>query len=112
MKLTSNSGLVMIPFIFGPLICFIIAYFATAVGLVSRIAVYVPWSMPPLINGFVASGGDFRNVILQLLLITLMVVIYIPFLKAYELSMDAEVVGAESKSTIEDDDFSDFADFQ
>lgn len=106
------NPLIMIPFVFGPLICFIIAYFATAAGLVSRIAVYVPWSMPPLINGFVASGGDFRNVILQLLLITLMVVIYIPFLKAYELSMDTEVVGAESEATVDDDDFSDFADFQ
>jgi PTS system cellobiose-specific IIC component len=113
------NPLIMIPFIFGPLICFVIAYFATAAGLVSRIAVYVPWSMPPLMNGFVASGGDFRNVILQLILITLMVMIYIPFLRAHELSMDAEVVGAKSKSksksataAIADDDFSDFSDFQ
>lgn len=108
------NPLIMIPFIFGPLICFIIAYFATAAGLVSRIAVYVPWSMPPLINGFVASGGDVRNVILQLVLMTLMVVIYIPFLKAYELSMEVEVAGADvtADTTVADDDFSDFSDFQ
>lgn len=110
------NPLIMIPFIFGPMICFIIAYFATAAGLVSRIAVYVPWSMPPLINGFVASGGDVRNVILQLLLIILMVTIYIPFLKSYELSMDDDATAVASTATGEvtadDDDFSDFSDFK
>lgn len=109
------NPVIMIPFVFGPLICLIIAYFATAAGLVSRIAVYVPWSMPPLINGFVASGGDFRNVILQLVLIAIMVVIYMPFLRSHELSMDAEVFSAEVGS-LDDaaaaDDFSDFSDFQ
>lgn len=78
----------LIPFVFGPMLLFVIAYFATAWGLVSPIVAYVPWSVPPLINGYMASGGDIRNVILQLLLITLQVVIYIPFLKLYERSLD------------------------
>ena len=78
----------LIPFVFGPLVLFGVAYFATAVGLVSPIVAYVPWSVPPLINGYMASGGDIRNVILQLFLIVLQIVIYIPFLKLYERSLD------------------------
>lgn len=78
----------LIPFVFGPLLLFTIAYFATYLGLVSPIVAYVPWSVPPLINGYLASGGDIRNVILQLILIVIQVLIYIPFLKLYERSMD------------------------
>ena len=78
----------LIPFVFGPLLLFTIAYFATYVGLVSPIVAYVPWSVPPLINGYLASGGDIRNVILQLVLIVIQVLIYIPFLKLYERSLD------------------------
>ncbi len=89
------NPMIMIPFIFGPLLAFAIAYFATWAGLVSRIVVYVPWSMPPLVNAWVASGGDFRNVILQFLLIVMMVAIYFPFLRAYENSMAAELPATE-----------------
>ena len=78
----------LIPFVFGPLLLFTIAYFATYLGLVSPIVAYVPWSVPPLINGYLASGRDIRNVILQLILIVIQVLIYIPFLKLYERSMD------------------------
>lgn len=108
------NPLIMIPFVFGPLISFTVAYFATWLGLVSKIVVYVPWSMPPLINAYVASGGDFRNVILQIILITMMVVIYIPFLKGYESGMAVEApVSEESKAAKEKeaDDFSDFKEF-
>lgn len=112
------NPLIMIPFIFGPLLSFCLAYFATWAGLVSKIVVYVPWSMPPLLNAWVASGGDFRNVILQLLLIVMMVALYIPFLRAYENSMGV-VVGPQSQSISEkakmktdDDEFSDFSDFK
>jgi len=78
----------LIPFVFGPLVLFVIAYAATYLGLVSPIVAYVPWSVPPLINGWLASGGDFRNVILQLVLIIIQVIIYLPFLKMYERSLD------------------------
>lgn len=88
----------LIPFVFGPLLLFTIAYFATAIGLVSPIVAYVPWSVPPLINGYLASGGDIRNVILQLVLIVIQVLIYIPFLKLYERSMD--IMDAEREEEI------------
>lgn len=81
------NPLIMIPFIIYPQINFIIAYFATQFEMVSRIVAYVPWSVPPLLSGWLGSGGDYRNVILQMLLIVLGVVIYLPFLMAYERTM-------------------------
>lgn len=82
----------IIPFVFGPLVLFCIAYFATLAGLVSPIVAYVPWSVPPFINAWMGSGGDFRNVILQVILLVTQMAIYLPFLKLYErsLTMSAE----------------------
>ena len=84
------NPLMMIPFIFYPQINFIIAYYATAWGWVSHIVAYVPWSVPPLLSGWLGSGGDLRNVVLQIILIGVGVVIYLPFLLAYERSISAK----------------------
>ncbi|MEB4674685.1 PTS transporter subunit EIIC [Enterobacteriaceae bacterium G50] len=78
------NPLIMIPFIIYPQINFVIAYFATQLGMVSKIVAFVPWSVPPLLSGWLGSGGDFRNVILQVALLALGVIIYLPFLMAYE----------------------------
>ncbi|WP_318376049.1 PTS sugar transporter subunit IIC [Enterobacter sp.] len=78
------SPLLMLPFTFVPAILYIIAYYATVLGWVSKIVVYIPWSVPPLISGYLASGGDYRNVILQVILIILGVLLYLPFLMLYE----------------------------
>lgn len=84
------NPILMIPFTFIPSILYVIAYFATSLGLVSKIVVYVPWSMPPLLSGYLASGGDFRNVILQLILIVIGVLLYLPFLGIYEKTLEAD----------------------
>ncbi|WP_253381087.1 PTS transporter subunit EIIC [unidentified bacterial endosymbiont] len=81
------NPLMMIPFIIYPQINFTIAYFATDWGWVSKIVAYVPWSVPPLISGWLGSGGDIRNVVLQVVLLALGVMIYLPFLTAYERSL-------------------------
>lgn len=81
------NPLLMIPFIIYPQINFIIAYYATSWGMVSKIVAYVPWSVPPLLSGWLGSGGDFRNVVLQLILLAIGVFAYLPFLMAYEKSL-------------------------
>ncbi|HHG8773265.1 TPA: PTS transporter subunit EIIC [Raoultella planticola] len=78
------NPLIMVPFILYPQINFIIAYLATQYGMVSKIVAYVPWSVPPLLSGWLGSGGDYRNVLLQIFLLLLGVAIYLPFLLAYE----------------------------
>lgn len=77
-----------IPFVFGPIITLLVAYYATALGLVSRLVIFIPWSVPPFLNAWLASGGDIRNSILQLVLIAIATLIYWPFLKVYERSLN------------------------
>lgn len=74
----------MIPFVCLPALQTLIAYFATYIGLVDRTVVMVPWVTPPIISGWIATGGDWRAPVLQLFLIALGIMIYLPFLKISE----------------------------
>lgn len=94
----------------GKLASLIIAYIETSLDLVSRIVVYVHWSTPPFLNAFFASGGDIRNVILQVVVLVVSVFIYIPFFKLYENTMPVETE-IETAAAVEDEDFSDFLEF-
>ncbi|QDI07921.1 PTS system lichenan-specific EIIC component [Klebsiella electrica] len=92
------NPLLMIPFIIYPQINFIIAYFATSWGWVSHIVAYVPWSVPPFLSGWLGSGGDLRNVVLQGILIIIGVAVYLPFLHAYERA----IMSKNTRKIIED----------
>ncbi|MDN6848054.1 MAG: PTS sugar transporter subunit IIC, partial [Tetragenococcus koreensis] len=46
--------------------------------------VFIPWVTPPVISGYLATAGDWRAPILQIILIALGVIIYLPFLKISE----------------------------
>ena len=74
----------LIPFVLTPIISLLIAYYATVLGLMNKTVVLVPWTTPPLINGFLATGGDWRAVVVQLLSFIIGVLFYIPFMKISE----------------------------
>jgi len=74
----------MIPFVLSPVIGAIIGYFATAVGFVQPLTVMVPWTTPPILSGILASGGDFKVALLQVIIIAVTALFYLPFLKISE----------------------------
>lgn len=74
----------LIPFVLTPVISLLIAYAATILGLMNRTVVLVPWTTPPLINGFLATGGDWRAVVVQILSFVIGVLFYLPFMKISE----------------------------
>ncbi len=78
-----NYALV-IPFIAVPAIGITIAYAATAIGFMNPCVVQIPWTTPPLLSGFLATGGDWKAVIVQALIIVIGVAVYLPFMKASE----------------------------
>lgn len=63
-----------------PIFSLVTAYFATAAGLINHVVVQIPWTTPPVISGFLATGGDWRAAVLQVLIIAVSVFIYLPFL--------------------------------
>ncbi|HFD1710734.1 TPA: PTS sugar transporter subunit IIC, partial [Enterococcus faecium] len=71
----------IIPFVLAPIFSLTVAYFATAVGLINHVVVQIPWTTPPVISGFLATAGDWRAAVLQILLIAASVFIYLPFLR-------------------------------
>lgn len=87
----------MIPFVLVPDLFMIITYFATTTGLINPCVVMVPWTTPVFMSGFLATAGDFRAVILQVILVVLGVLIYLPFMKVHE-RVQAEQVEAEAQA--------------
>ncbi len=72
------------PFIIAPLVNGVIAWVATSAGLVNKVTVNAPWTLPGPIGAFLATGGDWRAIVLNILLIVLSILIYYPFVKIYD----------------------------
>ncbi|TLQ04711.1 PTS sugar transporter subunit IIC [Marinilactibacillus psychrotolerans] len=75
------NPLLGLPLIIVPTVTISIAYIATSLNLISRTAVMIPWTTPPILSSFLATSGDYRAVILQMLLIVLGTFIYMPFVR-------------------------------
>lgn len=78
------NPLLIIPFVVGPLVCGCLTYFAMALNLVARPIILAPWTLPAPIGAYLATGGDWKAIVLVLVNIAVTTVIYFPFFKAYE----------------------------
>lgn len=72
----------MIPCALIPSINLVIAYVATSIGLIEKTVAAAPWITPPVIQSFIATGGDVKAAILTVLLIILDVFLFVPFVLA------------------------------
>ncbi|MCH4167626.1 MAG: PTS sugar transporter subunit IIC [Streptococcaceae bacterium] len=72
----------LIPFVLAPIVNVLITYFSMSVGLVHKtIGVAVPWTTPPIISGWLATGS-WTGAGLQIVLILIDMAIYLPFFLA------------------------------
>ncbi|SDY00299.1 PTS system, cellobiose-specific IIC component [Evansella caseinilytica] len=76
------NPVMFIPFLTIPVLLTLTSYFAIVIGFVPKTVALVPWTTPPLISGYLVTGGSFAGVVLQLFNLTLATVLYIPFIKA------------------------------
>lgn len=70
----------IIPFVLTPVIGIVIAYVCTLFGWMNRVIVMTPWTTPPLLNAYLCTGGDWRAVIIQIIIIAVGVLFYLPFM--------------------------------
>lgn len=70
-----------IPFIIAPMVSAAIGYVLTAIGFAGKAYIMVPWCMPPVINGLLATGGNIGAAITQVICIAVCTLIYLPFVK-------------------------------
>lgn len=80
----------MIPMIIVPIINTVLAYFATFAGLLPVMSNTIVWSMPIFVRGFIGSNGDIRACVAEAILLVLDVFLWLPFVKMYEKSLDAQ----------------------
>ena len=76
------NPIMAIPFIITPLVTGTIAYFLTAIGFADVLVFAIPWTTPPILSAWLASGGSMTAVITQLICIAVSILIYIPFVIA------------------------------
>ena len=91
------NPIMIIPFILAPMVIGTITYFAMFLGLVSApVGAAVPWTVPIFFSGFLATGGDWGAVILQLINLLVSIVIYFPFLKMWDKTLLKEEMKADN----------------
>lgn len=78
----------LIPFVLTLAMGIIVAYIATSLNFMNKCVVYIPWTTPPLLSGYLATAGDWRAVIVQALILIAGVLIYIPFVKINDMVME------------------------
>ncbi|MDO4845359.1 MAG: EAL domain-containing protein, partial [Oscillospiraceae bacterium] len=86
------NPVMLIPFLLVPLVCYSVAYFALAAGLVPLITGAVEWTTPIILGGYQATGSAAGS-ILQLVNVVLGVLIYTPFVR--KLDRQTETAGQE-----------------
>lgn len=71
-----------IPFVLGPVITTVISYLAVSSGIVFPIVAKIPWVTPPIIGGYLATGGHASGAILAGINLIISTLIYLPFVYA------------------------------
>lgn len=83
----------IIPFIAAPMVSAIIAYVLSKVGFVAPASAVVPWTCPPVISAFLATG-QWQGAVVALINIAVSILIYLPFV-AYADKKNLEMEQAE-----------------
>lgn len=94
------NPVLMIPFIFAPIVSVTIAYFAIDAGLVDKIFAIAPWTTPPIVNALLDTG-DIKAALLQLFCFFVTGVMYYPFFRMWDKAKAKEekIVTEETKTT-------------
>jgi len=76
------NPILAIPFVLAPLVSLILPGILTSVGIIPKIVVAVPWVTPPIINAFLGTGGNWLAAIVAAVNLSIVTLIYIPFVLA------------------------------
>jgi PTS system cellobiose-specific IIC component len=84
-----------IPVVFVYPLCAATTWIAMNLGWVTKPFIYVPWSTTMPFYPYLATGGDWRAVVLMLFNLALALAIYYPFTKAYDNKLLKEELALE-----------------
>ena len=69
----------MFPFIVGPTLLAVLTYICMQTNIIERGCLSIPWVTPPVLTGFLVTGGGFRAAIFQVVTIILDTILWVPF---------------------------------
>ncbi|MBU8748702.1 PTS lichenan transporter subunit IIC [Bacillus subtilis] len=79
------NPMLLIPFIITPLVTVTLTYIGMSTGLVAKPAgIAVPWTMPPIFSGYLATGGKVSGAVMQAINIAVSFVVYYPFFRMWD----------------------------
>lgn len=78
------NPILAIPFILAPIASITMGWLLIVSGFCPPCVLEVPWTTPPILYGFLATGANIRGAISQLMALVLVIAIYAPFVKIYE----------------------------
>ena len=73
-----------IPFVFAPIATLAVGYILTVIGFCPKAVINTPWTTPPILHGFLTTGANIMGAVSQAIAIVASILIYAPFLIAYE----------------------------
>ncbi|GGE81524.1 PTS sugar transporter subunit IIC [Priestia taiwanensis] len=81
------NPMMLVPFILTPLVLSLTSYFAISWGWVSKTVAIAPWTAPPIMSGWIVTGGDVMGIVLQVVNLAIAVLLYVPFVIAADKQM-------------------------
>lgn len=98
------NPILIIPFVLTSIVTVIVTFVAMDLGWVAKPSgIAVPWTMPPIISGYLASGGKISGAVMNIVVIVISFLIYLPFFRIYDRAKKKEedaMNKGETNSTI------------
>ncbi len=73
------NPILIIPMILSTFAGLIIGSVATSLGIMAHTYILIPWTTPPIISAFLATGGHVLSAVVALVILVLSVLVYMPF---------------------------------
>ena len=91
---------ILIPWVLGPVLATLVAYISMSIGLVPlTTGIAVPWTTPVIISGMLATNS-WQGGILQIVQMAVIIVVWMPFLKALDKQIIKEEVEYEEDTSL------------
>ncbi|MFC0562098.1 PTS cellobiose transporter subunit IIC [Halalkalibacter alkalisediminis] len=95
------NPLLIIPFFLTPVVVVITTYIGMSTGLVAKpVGIAIPWTTPPILSGFLATGGSISGAVMQIINISIGLLIWLPFFKMWDSLKLKEETEIESNSKV------------
>lgn len=75
------NPMMFIPFVFTPIILQIITWVLMSSNIIGKVVTSIPWTTPPILSGFLVTGGDWRAAVWQAIEVVIAICVYLPFFK-------------------------------